>query len=588
MDEKLSAKLEEPDILINEKINGIRLDSFSPELIWFPDLVPELDDCRNELALKTKELEKVNKELLQLREKYSTVDENIQRLDFLTNNSEDAVFEITTDGIITSWNKAARRIYGYRNKEIIGKPIGKILLPESEKLMMKFIKKIKSGHAKSMEFKTVQANRKGRMLHISGRVAAVGNGKGELCGIIVINRDNSRQFEDEKKIELAKEDAKKISRAKDEFLANISHEVRTPLNSIIGFADLLLESELPENSLESLTIIRQSGKNLMTILNDVLDLTSIEAGNLELSDSVIPVRSFFSEVINSYRGMCNGKGLKLIWELDPLIPENMIVDYKRLRQVIGIILGNAVKFTDKGGITIYMGMDKDKSYSAGNIGLYLWIADTGIGIPKSQKNKVFDSFFQVDGSCTRRHGGAGIGLHLCKKIIELMGGRIWVESQEGKGSRFHFVAPVKIDVPSGKSVKTRLPGRKNLPQFRILLAEDDISNQLMMRKILEKSGHQVDVAFNGKDAVNQFRAKKNYDIVLMDVQMPGMDGLKASALIREYERENNGGRIPIIALTAFAMQGDEKMCLDAGMDYYLPKPLRKEHLFRILENIASK
>jgi len=397
-------------------------------------------------------------------------------------------------------------------------------------------------------------------------------------------------------LEHAKAAAEEASRAKSQFLANMSHEIRTPMNGVLGMTELLLDTGLSDKQLEFARVAHSSGKNLLRIIDDILDFSKIEAGKLELEIIDFDLGHVLKNSIELFSEQAQAAGLELALDIDPAVHTQLRGDPVRLRQVVSNLVGNAIKFTPRGKVAVHA---RETAAQADTVLLHLEVRDTGIGIDPASQEHIFDPFRQADGSTTRRFGGTGLGLSICKQIVELLGGHIGVNSTPGTGSVFWFDLPYALQVARESAPRLGQPrpleqpssgsslhGAEGLnPPRRLLVAEDNQVNQLIAQAMLSKLGWDCDLVENGQEAIDALRQKR-YAGILMDCQMPVMDGFAATRAIRTMEaRAGQSERVPIIALTAHAMEGDNEKCLEAGMDGYVSKPYSLAELQQALDRL---
>ena len=541
-----------------------------------------------------------------------------ERYHELFENANDVVFTCGRRGHLTSLNRAGQRITGYSLPEAIGKNLTEIVAPEFSALAERIIQQgaAQEGHA-IHELEIVSKDGHRVPLEISIRFIY---DEGLPVAIQGIARDITERKRGEAELQRAKEAAEAASRAKSEFLAVMSHEIRTPMNGIIGMTELALDTPLNPEPREYLGMVKESADALLTIIDDILDFSRIEAGKLSLEPVEFDLHDVVRSAASALAVRARQKGLELVWQISPAIERVLVGDPGRLRQIILNLVGNAVKFTEQGKVTLSVELE---SQTDEGVTLHVKVADTGIGISADKQRLIFDAFAQADSSTTRKYGGSGLGLAISSRLVEMMGGHIWVESQVANGSTFHLTARFQWpkDPAAGTTLReafrqpelpasqagndieatgsatartspakgggeafTRPPARK----LRILVGEDNRVSRALVVSRLKQRGHTVVVATTGREVLEALEeaTPEPFDLVLMDVQMPEMDGLEATAAIRAREKAN-GSHLPIVAMTAHALKGDRERFLAAGMDAYVPKPLRADELVTTVESVVS-
>jgi signal transduction histidine kinase/CheY-like chemotaxis protein len=396
------------------------------------------------------------------------------------------------------------------------------------------------------------------------------------------------QKKQEAELRAARRTAEKASRAKSHFLASMSHEIRTPMNTVIGMIELALDEKLPPRPRDMLETARISADDLRALLDDILDLSKIEAGQLVLETAAFRPARLVADVVRTLEPRARKKGLTVRTELGADLPERFRGAPRRLRQVLTNLVGNAVKFTRTGGVTVTAGREPESPAGSETV-LRFAIRDTGPGIPEDQVDRVFDAFSRGDDATQRRFEGTGLGATISRELVEAMGGELTVESRLGEGATFVFTIRGEALVGSGPEAAETAPpadASEDVGPLRILLVEDNPMNQKLVDSLLVPRGHAVDIASGGKEALARL-ADAAYDLVLMDIQMPGMDGLEVTRRLRAQESERGEkSRVPVYALSARVLNGDREQCLSAGMDGFIPKPIRRDELFGVLAGLS--
>lgn len=415
------------------------------------------------------------------------------------------------------------------------------------------------------------------------------NGHGDLQITATFNQtDEIKRYQEE--LDRARQQVDAANRARRDILANISHELRTPLHEIIGMTDLLLGTELTTEQQNYINTSKASSNALLSLISDVIEFSEIEAGQLDLEQKPFDLAEPIERTVEIVGPRAAEKGIRGSTTISPNVPKELVGDPNRLRQVLTNLVANAIKFTDHGEVSIQVDADVIRDRE---VELHFRVRDTGIGIPEDRREIIFEPFQQADSSATRRYGGMGMGLAMSKQLVKLMGGRIWVESEPGHGSTFHFTAKLARQTQAVTPAPAAMAAPKWPRLLKILVAEDSPTNQLIAKSSLKKAGHTVTMAANGREAVQAYEKSRAalgeppFDLVLMDVAMPEIDGLDATRAIREKEK-TLGGHVIIVAMTAFATKEYHEKCLESGMDAYVTKPVRIEELDKTLEPLMTR
>ncbi len=710
---------------------GILIDGFNEMLAQIQSRDAELSSARDSLELRvnerTYELEQEVGGHQQARE---ALHESEERIRLLLDSTAEAIYGINQAGECTFCNPATLRLLGYQKPEdILGKNLHRVMhhshadgtpYPEEECNLLALLRRGEAIHSEEEVFWRADGTR------FPAEYSAHPIRKdGCIIGSVVIFMDITERRRVAESLLTAKEFAEAASRAKSEFLANMSHEIRTPMNGIIGMTDLALDTQLTSEQREYLNLVKSSADSLLYLVNDVLDFSKIEAGKFELEETEFDIRELFSDTLKTLAVRADTKQLELSVRVSANVPNTVVGDPARLRQVIVNLAGNAIKFTERGNVVVAVEREGESSDC---VRLHISVSDTGIGIPQEKQELIFESFAQADGSTTRRFGGTGLGLTISRRIVDMMGGRLWVESEAGHGSIFHFTAAftpgstplrykqeelqglavlvaddnsinrnILAEMLSNLQMKpalaeggvealrameqarkaghafpvvlldAKMPGMdgfalaeiiqknpavagsvilmltserylaaarcrelgvnvflskpigqselleailqvlgvhalednlieipaptKGKPEGRslnILVVEDNLGNQKLAVRLLEKVGHKVTLAATGREALSALEqaGSPGFDVVLMDIQMPEMDGMEATAAIRGREK-TSGGHLPIIAMTANSMRGDRERYLAGGMDGYISKPIRTSDFLAEIERCLA-
>ena len=512
----------------------------------------------------------------------------VQYAEKAIDSTNEGYWVIDADGNFVEVNPGYCRMMGYSHAQIMEMCIADF---EAVATMVQIRAQIQRIIQKGYErFETRHRHRDGHWIELEITVTGVDDRY-----LVAFLRDIGVRKAADAALREATQQAEQANRAKSEFLANMSHEIRTPMNGVLGLTEVVLDSPLEPQQREHLELVKSSAVSLLVILNDILDLSKIEAGKLGIEQVPYSPAGVMQEVTQAIRARAQAKGLSLQCDLDPSLPAMILGDPVRLRQILLNLCDNAIKFTETGSVKVEA---LAQPTDTGSVELMVRVRDTGIGIPAEKQELIFQAFSQADTSTTRKYGGTGLGLTICASLTALMGGRIWLESEAGQGSCFCFtvqgvVAPIGqagiVDIspdPVRSTVaKETIPvSRPTDRRLQILLAEDNPLNQRLAILLLERWGHDVVLAQDGIEAVSLF-GQREWDLVLMDMQMPNMDGVAATRAIRATETGRR--RTPIVAMTANAMNADRALCLEAGMDAFLSKPFETERFRALVDQMAS-
>ncbi|WP_321404838.1 ATP-binding protein [Maridesulfovibrio sp.] len=505
--------------------------------------------------------------------------EELYRAFFEDNHSVMFIID-PSNGSLEDATNAAAKFYGYTRNEMKSKTVFD-LNQLSKDMMISKMEEAKKNRLSKFIFQHRLADGQIRDVEVfSGPFKF--KGKTRLISII---HDITQRLKYERELSKAKEAAVLASKTKDEFLANISHEIRTPLNGVMGMLQVMNSADLNKEHRNCINVALQSSRNLLRVLDDILDLSKVEMGTLDILEENFSLRDLLSECLALFELQAGEKGINLSYTIDQDIKDRYLGDEGRIRQILFNLTGNAIKFTDHGSVTVKV--SSEAGISEGRRRLSFTVTDTGIGIPENSLDRIFDSFTQVDGSLSRKYKGAGLGLSIVKRLVELMGGSIGIKSSLGKGTSVTVTIKLKTapEVKPDKNIMPEITG--TVAKLKVMLVEDEMVNRMMARKLLERMGHEVLCAGNGAECIEMI-GSNNVDAILMDIQMPIMDGLEATRIIRTSEDLIKVRDIPIIALSAHANKESKTSALEAGVNGYLCKPFEMKDLEKILVETVQR
>jgi PAS domain S-box-containing protein len=483
------------------------------------------------------------------------------------------VVEFNPDGTIISINKNFEEISGYSESELLGSHHKMLITPKDYAESDQLWKSLGRGIFKTGRVRRIHKD--GSEFYLQASYNPIQNLEGKVIKVVKISQDITKEIEAAISLQKAKEMAEDLNEQKDNFIANVSHEIRTPIHAVLGFTDLLLENEGDKHKINYLNAVKIAGDSLLFIVNDILDLSKMEAGLLQIDKDVFNVREVVSRVFSILHLKAHQKKIEFEPFISPDVPELLIGDKNRLSQILINLLGNAIKFTAEGSVSLEVTVIKDISEKAV---LNFKVSDTGIGIPQDKLDTVFQRFLQAEETTSQKYGGTGLGLNISRQLIEKQEGSIEVKSEHGKGTDFIFDIPFEKPLKQVEISQATTDEISQDYQGQILVCEDSELNQRLVRAILKRKGLKVDVASNGEKAL-LFLEEKTYDLIFMDVQMPVKNGYETTKVIRDQLKLST----PIVALTANFMAAERQKCREVGMDDYLAKPFQKNQLFEKVE-----
>ncbi|HKV06253.1 MAG TPA: response regulator [Candidatus Acidoferrales bacterium] len=562
---------------------GSLADGFNEMLGQIQAREAALHKAHDELEARVNERTRdLQKEVAERTNAERALQERTAFLNSLIENNPVAIVALDAAEIVQMCNPAFEDIFRCRQQDIVGRPLFELLsTPEIDSELDANRKRLRDGHG----IHTITRRRRtdGTLVDVEAFSVPLGSPE-KFTGILVLYQDITGRKQHEEALLRAKDAAEAANQAKSEFLANMSHEIRTPMNGIIGMTELALETSLTAQQREYLGLVKTSADSLLSLINDILDFSKIEAGKLDIDKIDFPVAQTLGETLKALSLRAHGKGLELAWRVGPGVPAYLKGDVGRLRQIVVNLLGNALKFTEQGEVVLEV--EKEAEDERGVL-LHFRVRDTGIGVPAEKHKMIFDAFTQADSSSTRKYGGTGLGLAITSRLVRLMGGRIWVESELGHGSTFHFTVRFEVADTSGQPVELGHPDQiRNLP---VLVVDDNRTNRLILVEMLSAWGMRPETAEGGRAALTAlgqaYERGTPFQLVITDMQMPEMDGLALSEAIRA---DSALRELPILLLSSSVQHGEAARCRQLGISKYLTKPVQPSELFEAILSARAK
>ncbi|NOX76983.1 MAG: response regulator [Gammaproteobacteria bacterium] len=489
----------------------------------------------------------------------------------IIDNIQETYYRTDADGIVTFSSPSVFNLLGYMPKEVTGKKLSELYTKPGDREQL--LQQLSDNAGRVEQYEATMRHKDGSEVWVSTNVHFLLDDNNNIVGVEGTGRDITAQKQTEKALIKAKEQAERANNAKSLFLANMSHEIRTPLNGIVGFANLLSKASLDEEQAGYVETIQASVDGLLNIINDILDFSRIESGKMELREETINIRDCVAAVVRLFSTLAKEHRLDLKLDINREVPGYIRIDALRLKQVLSNLLNNAIKFTHKGAVQIRVGVR--------GTNILFEVVDSGIGVSRQQQKHLFEAFVQQDEEPYKNHAGAGLGLAISKKLVEMMGGSIGVNSIQGLGSTFWVTVPAGMASQNGTNTDTRLAKIGNhYPGRRVLVVDDNAINRKLIVTLLMQRGIDVDEAESGPQALTML-SQHRYSLVFMDIRMPTMSGVEATTIIRKMELGQR--RTPIIALTAHALPHEQEIFMTAGMDDCVTKPIEEATLFAVLD-----